>query len=105
MNKVYNKDCIKHMRTIEPSSIDLILTSPPYDSLRDYKKFNFQFEKMCEEMFRILKEGGVCVWVVGDQTIKGNESGTSFKQALYFKEVGFNLFDTMIYAKNPRGAV
>jgi DNA modification methylase len=105
MNKVYNKDCIKHMRTLEPSSIDLILTSPPYDSLRDYKKFNFQFEKMCEEMFRILKEGGVCVWVVGDQTIKGNESGTSFKQALYFKEVGFNLFDTMIYAKKPRGAV
>lgn len=83
----------------------MVLTSPPYDNLRDYNDYNFDFEKIAKELFRILKEGGVCVWVVGDQTIKGNETGTSFKQALFFKEIGFNLFDTMIYAKKPRGAV
>ena len=85
--------------------VDLVVTSPPYDQMRDYKKFTFDFKKVASELFRITKKGGVCVWIVGDQTIKGNETGTSFSQALYFKQIGFNLFDTMIYAKKPRGAV
>lgn len=85
--------------------IDLTLTSPPYDNLRDYKGYSFPFNNIANELYRVTKQGGVVVWVVGDATINGSETGTSFKQALYFKEIGFNLFDTMIYAKPPRGAV
>jgi site-specific DNA-methyltransferase (adenine-specific) len=79
--------------------IDLIVTSPPYDNLRDYGGYSFDFEKIANEIYRITKIGGVVVWIVGDATIKGSETGTSFKQALYFKEIGFNLHDTMIYRK------
>ena len=86
-------------------SIDLVVTSPPYDNLRSYNGYSFNFEGMAKGLFRVMKKGGVVVWVVGDQTIKGEETGTSFRQALYFKQVGFNLFDTMIYLKTPRGAV
>ena len=86
------------------SSVDLTVTSPPYDDMRDYKGFSFDFENVAKELFRITKAGGVVVWVVGDATKNGNETGTSFRQALYFKEIGFNLHDTMIYAKKAVGA-
>lgn len=79
--------------------IDLTVTSPPYDDLRTYNGFEFDFESIAKELFRVTKTGGVVVWVVGDATVNGSETGTSFKQALYFKEIGFNLHDTMIYAK------
>ncbi len=80
-------------------SIDLVFTSPPYDDLRDYQGYDFNFEVIAKEIYRLIKKGGVLVWVVGDMTIKGSETGTSFRQALYFKQVGFNLHDTMIYEK------
>ena len=80
--------------------IDLTVTSPPYDNLRSYKGYSFDFENIAKELYRVIKPGGVLVWVVGDATVKGSETGTSFRQALYFKDVcGFNLHDTMIYAK------
>ena len=101
-NKVIQGDCLEVMKTMADKSVDMVLTSPPYDNLRDYKGYTFNFEGIAQEIYRVLKDGGVCVWVVGDATIKGSETGTSFKQALYFKEIGFNLHDTMIYAKqNP----
>jgi len=82
--------------------IDLTVTSPPYDNLRTYNGYSFEFEKIAQELYRVTKNGGVVVWIVGDSTVKGSETGTSFKQALYFKTVGFNLHDTMIYMKdNP----
>ena len=99
INEVIQGDCLEVMKGIEDKSIDMILTSPPYDNLRDYKGYTFNFEGIAKEIYRVLKDGGVCVWVVGDATIKGSETGTSFKQALYFKEIGFNLHDTMIYHK------
>jgi site-specific DNA-methyltransferase (adenine-specific) len=81
--------------------IDLTVTSPPYDNLRTYKGYEFDFESIAKELYRVTKQGGVVVWVVGDATINGSETGTSFRQALYFKDVcGFNLHDTMIYLKN-----
>lgn len=101
-NQVIQGDCLEVMKTLEDKSIDMVLTSPPYDNLRDYKGYTFNFEGIAQEIYRVLKDGGVCVWVVGDATIKGSETGTSFKQALYFKEIRFNLHDTMIYQKdNP----
>jgi len=88
---------------IPDNFVDLTVTSPPYDNLRTYKGFVFDYKNMLKELYRITKSGGVVVWVVGDATINGSETGTSFKQALYAKEeVGFNLHDTMIYHKiNP----
>ena len=77
----------------------MVLTSPPYDNLRTYNGYSFDFEPIAKELYRITKQGGVVVWVVCDQTIKGSETGTSFRQALYFKEIGFNLHDTMIWYK------
>ncbi len=99
INKVIQGDCLEVMKDIPDNSIDMVLTSPPYDNLRDYKGYTFDFEGIAKELYRITKDGGVVVWIVGDATIKGSETGTSFKQALYFKEVGFNLHDTMIWRK------
>lgn len=98
-HKLIQGDCLKVLKSFKNESIDCVVTSPPYDNLRKYKGFSFDFENTAKELFRIIKKGGVVVWVVGDATIKGSESGTSFKQALYFKEIGFNLHDTMIYKK------
>jgi len=96
--KLYHEDCLQIMPELEP--IDLTITSPPYDNLRDYKGYKFEFENMANELFRVTKKGGVVVWVVGDATINGSETGTSFKQALFFMDCGFNLQDTMIYQKH-----
>jgi DNA modification methylase len=102
INKIYNEDCLITMGNMPNGFIDLTLTSPPYDDLRKYNGFSFDFENIAKELYRVTKEGGVLVWVVNDSSYKGNESGTSFKQALYFKEIGFNLGDTMIWSKtNP----
>lgn len=100
MNKILHGDCLDVMKTFDDECIDLTVTSPPYDNLRTYNGYTFNFEGIAKELYRVTKQGGVVVWVVGDATIKGSETGTSFKQALYFKEIGFNLHDTMIYRKN-----
>ena len=93
-------DCLEVMKTLPSGSIDLTVTSPPYDNLRTYNGYTFDFENIAKELYRVTKDGGVVVWVVGDATINGSETGTSFRQALYFKDIGFNLHDTMIYQKN-----
>lgn len=92
------------MKDIPDNSIDLTVTSPPYDNLRSYngniKQWSFEkFQGIAKELYRVTKQGGAVVWIVGDATIKGSETGTSFRQALYFKECGFNLHDTMIWQK------
>ena len=93
-------DCAEVMQRLPDASIDLTVTSPPYDNLRKYNGFVFDFESIAQQLFRVTKLGGVVVWVVGDATIDGSETGTSFRQALRFMEIGFNLHDTMIYEKN-----
>ena len=106
LNNIYNENCLDTMAKMPDNYIDMTVTSPPYDNMRKYGGNTFsEFELIVKELYRVTKKGGVVVWVVGDQTIKGNETGTSFKHALYFKQIGFNLFDTMIYLKPPRGAV
>ena len=111
INKIYNEDCLVTMSNIPDNTIDLTVTSPPYDDLRTYNNhisgkktefngYSFDFENIAKELYRTTKEGGIVVWVVGDGTEKGSETGTSFRQALFFKEIGFNIHDTMIYMKN-----
>lgn len=92
-------DCLIGLKQLEDNCIDLTVTSPPYDDLRTYNGYSFDFENIARELFRVTKDGGVVVWVVGDKTEKGSETGTSFRQALFFKEIGFNLWDTMIFKK------
>lgn len=99
INKIYNEDCLKTMGRMNDCFVDLVVTSPPYDDLRKYHGYSFDFENISTEIFRVLKVGGVLIWVVADSTSKGSESGTSFRQALHFKNIGFNLYDTMIYHK------
>jgi DNA modification methylase len=97
-------NCLEVMKSMPSDSVDLTVTSPPYDNLRTYNGFTFDFEGIAQELYRVTKDGGVIVWIVGDATVKGSETGTSFRQALYFKEIGFNLHDTMIYQKLGGGA-
>lgn len=87
-NIIYNSDCVKLMQSFDAVCIDLTVTSPPYDDLRKYKGFSFDVGAVAKELYRITKQGGVVVWVVGDATIKGSETGSSFKQALKFMECG-----------------
>lgn len=107
MIELIHGNCLEEMKKIPDGSVDLTVTSPPYDNLRTYNGNNALWSEdvwkaVIQELFRITSDGGVVVWVVGDATIKGSETGTSFKQALWAKECGFNLHDTMIYQKmNP----
>jgi len=104
INKIYNESNLDTMARMPPEFVDLTVTSPPYDNLRKYNGYSFDFENVAKELYRVTKHGGVVVWVVSDQTIEGNETGTSFRQALYFKEIGFNLLDTMISVCPGTGA-
>ena len=97
VNKIICGDALNVLKSWPDEFINLVVTSPPYDNLRTYKGYTFDFEGTARELYRVLKEGGIVVWVVGDATIDGSETGTSFRQALYFKEIGFHLHDTMIY--------
>jgi site-specific DNA-methyltransferase (adenine-specific) len=99
-NMIHNENCLDTMALMPDGSIDLTVTSPPYDNLRDYNGYSFDFEPIARELYRVTKDGGVVVWVVGDATINGSETGTSFRQALFFMSLGFNLHDTMIYQKH-----
>lgn len=103
INKIHCGNSLNLLKQLDNNSIDMVLTSPPYDSLREYDGiiWNFEiFKLIAQDLKRVLKDGGVIIWVVADQTNNGSETGTSFKQALYFKELGLNLHDTMIFRKH-----
>lgn len=99
LNTIYNENCLETLRRMPDEFLDCVVTSPPYDDIREYGGYSFDFELVASELFRVMKLGGVVIWVVGDATKDGSESGTSFRQALYFKDIGFRLHDTMIYEK------
>jgi len=99
MNKIYAIDCLDGMKKLDSESVDLVVTSPPYDDIRDYRGYNFDFESIASELFRVMKKGGIVVWVVGDRIRNGNKTLTSFNHALHFQGVGFNVHDVMIYQK------
>lgn len=103
-------DCLELMKDIPDGCVDLTVTSPPYDNLRTYNgnidQWSFEkFQEIAKELFRVTAGGGVVVWIVADATVNGSETGSSFKQALWFKECGFNIHDTMIWAKPSFTAV
>lgn len=110
INKNIVGDSVELMKQIPNNVIDLTVTSPPYDNLRTYKgkikdnitfdNYSFPFQEIAQELYRITKKGGVVVWVVNDQVKNGGETGTSFRMALYFQQIGFTIYDTMIYHKN-----
>lgn len=111
LNAVYCEENLITLGRMPDNFIDLTVTSPPYDDLdenleptkkraRDYKGHTWEFKPLVKELFRVTKDGGVVVWVVADRTVKGSETGTSFRQALYFMKCGFGLFDTMIYKRH-----
>lgn len=106
-NKIINACSDKYLKEIPDNCIDMVVTSPPYDDLRDYEgkvTWNFDvFKDIANELYRIVKDGGVIVWVVGDKTSDGNKSLTSYKHALYFQEIGFNIYDVIIYEKTGSG--
>ena len=105
LNTVIQGDNVEVLREFPDNCIDLTVTSPPYDNLRTYNGFEWDFEALAKELYRVTKDGGVVVWVVNDATVNGSETGTSFRQALYFKEIGFRLHDTMIWNKGGFSAV
>lgn len=99
INQILCGDAVDVMAHFPTYSIDLTVTSPPYDELRDYEGYRFRFEDIAHSLFRVTKKGGVVVWVVGDKIKNSNKTLTSFKQLLYFQSIGFNVHDVMIYKK------
>ena len=104
LNKTHNIDCVQGLQKLKDNSVNLTVTSPPYDNLRTYtneSQWDFDvFKKTANELYRTTTDNGVVAWVIGDAVIKGSESGSSFKQAKYFQDIGFRLFDVFIYEKN-----
>jgi site-specific DNA-methyltransferase (adenine-specific) len=102
INKIFVENCLDTMGRMPDGFVDLVVTSPPYDDLRTYNGYSFDFVSVVEGLYRVVKDGGVVVWIVGDATKNGSETGTSFRQALGFIDAGFRLHDTMIWKKtNP----
>ncbi len=98
-NQLYVADCVEFMARMDAGTVDLTVTSPPYDNLRDYTGYSFDFEAIASGLFRVTKPGGVVVWVVGDKIDRGRRTLSSFRQGLFFQEIGFRMHDVMIYRK------
>ena len=105
--RIFNDRSDRLLKEFPPECIDLVVTSPPYDDLRDYEgvaSWDMEvFQTIARELYRVMKPGGVVVWVVGDKTLKGSKTLTSFKQALFFQEIGFDMYDVIIYEKAGSG--
>ena len=97
-NHLYQADCVEFMAEMEEAFVDLTVTSPPYDNLRDYKGYHFPFKDIAAGLYRVTKTGGVVVWIVGDK-INGGRTLTSFRQGIFFQKIGFRVHDVMIYQK------
>lgn len=100
LGKIYHENCIDTLDRMPDDLIDMTITSPPYDDLREYNGYHFPVEDIAESLFQKTKSGGVVIWVVGDKTVNGSETLTSFRHAMTFRDAGFNVHDTMLYVKN-----
>lgn len=97
-------DCLEGFKLLDNNCIDLTVTSPPYDNLRTYNGYSFDFKNTAKELYRVTKDGGVVIWVVGDKVNNGSKTCTSYKQALFFMDIGFNMYDVIIYQKTSPSA-
>ncbi len=97
---IYQENCIDTLSRMPDELLDMTITSPPYDDLRDYNGYHFPVEEISSRLFAKTAPGGVVIWVVGDRTVNGSESLSSFQHAMVFRDAGFRVHDTMIYAKN-----
>ena len=102
INTIINGDNLSVMSKMDADSVDLVMTSPPYDNIRTYDGYEFNYEKTIEALYRVLKPGGIVVWIVDDQFMETGRSGTSLRQALYFQQAGFWIWDYMFYGSNKR---
>lgn len=100
LGTIYQENCIETLNRMPDGFVDMTITSPPYDDLRDYNGYHFPVEEIAAGLFAKTKPGGVVIWVVGDRTVNGDETLSSFKHAFAFKEAGFRVHDTMLYVKN-----
>ncbi len=101
LNKIICGDCVEVLKSIPDNSIDLVVTSPPYDGIRKYNGFSFNLHSTGKELFRVLKDGGIIAMVIQDQTKNFGKSLTSFKTIIdWCENVGFKLFETIIYKKH-----
>ena len=105
LDEIICGDNVAVMKTFPDACIDLVVTSPPYDDLRTYGGHSWDFEGVAAQLTRVIKPGGVIVWVVADATVNGSETGTSMRQALRFMELGMRLHDTMIWEKTGNGCI
>jgi len=100
LEKIYEENCLTTIERMSDDWLDMTITSPPYDDLRDYNGYHFPVEDIAAGLFAKTRPGGVVIWVVGDRTLNGSETLTSFQHAITFRDAGFNVHDTMIYRKN-----
>jgi len=105
LDTVICADNCETLAAMPAESVDLVVTSPPYDDLRTYGGHSWDFERLAGELTRVLKPGGVIVWVVADATVNGSETLTSMRQAIHFKDVcGLLVWDTMVWNKGCQTA-
>ena len=100
LETIYHENCLETLDRMPDEFLDMTITSPPYDDLRDYNGYHFPVEEIAASLFQKTKTGGVVIWVVADRTVNGDETLTSFKHAFAFKDAGFKVHDTMLYVKN-----
>jgi len=103
LNRIYCENCLDTMARMPDDFIDLTVTSPPYDGLREYRVYSFDFEAIAKELYRVTKSGGVVVWIIDDEIVNGNRTLNSFRQAIFFQSIGFNVYDVIIYSKLSGG--
>ena len=101
INSIICGDSAEVLKNFPDNSIDMVVTSPPYDGLRDYNGFSLDLHKIGKEIYRVLKDGGIAVMVIQDATKDFAKSLTSFRTIVdWCDNVGFRLFETVIYHKN-----
>jgi site-specific DNA-methyltransferase (adenine-specific) len=100
LNKIICGDAVEELKKIPNNSIDILVTSPPYDGIRKYNGFNYDLHATGKEIYRVLKDGGVAIMVIQDQTKNFGKTLTSFRTIVdWVDNIGFKLFETVIYRK------
>lgn len=96
-------DAIEHASTLASDSVDLVLFSPPYDGVRDYRgNWTLDLPALGSELLRVVKDGGFAVMVIADGTKNQRKSMTTFRTAVAWEDAGWSLFESVIYSRDGR---